>query len=287
VGLDYDHAWSRRYPVRLARAVVMDNITRPLAKVLAPPSIRGIEHLRHVTGPVIFVANHTSHVDTPLLLANLPVEFRHHTVVAAASDYFFDRTWKAAMWSFLLPAIPIERTRVNRRSGDVAAGLLAEGWSLLIFPEGGRSPDGWAQPFRAGAAYLALRTGCPIIPVHLRGARQVLPKQSAEHTAQGGSGTEARRGRRLVRSPVTLTFGSPLSPDEGEDARRFGVRVERAVAVLADESGSDWWQARRRAASGHTPSQRGPEASPWRRSWALDQPRGIPKETEAERWPPR
>ena len=121
VGLDYDHEWSRRYPVRLARAVVMDNVARPAARLLAPATVRGLEHLQHVEGPVIFAANHASHIDTPLLLTTLPVEFRHRTVVAAASDYFFDRTWKSVLWSFALAAIPIERSKVNRKSADTAA----------------------------------------------------------------------------------------------------------------------------------------------------------------------
>ncbi|HEY3941350.1 MAG TPA: lysophospholipid acyltransferase family protein [Acidimicrobiales bacterium] len=289
VGLDYDHEWSRRYPVRLARAVVVDNVTRPVARLLAPPTIRGVEHLRHVGAPAIFVANHTSHIDTPLLLSNLPVEFRHRTVVAAASDYFFDRTWKAALWSFLLPAIPIERTRVNRRSADMAAELIGQGWSLIIFPEGGRSPDGWGQTFRpGGAAYLALRTGRPVVPVHLRGARTVVPRRPRHDTPPGGSGTESAGGRRLVRAPVTLTFGAPMVPDDGEDARRFGVRLERAVEVLADESVSDWWQARRRAGAGRTPSHRGPDASPWRRAWELDRSAStVASPSDAPSWPKR
>ena len=98
IGLDYDHEWSRRYPVRLARAMVMDNITRPAARLMAPATVRGLEHLHNIDGPVIFAANHASHIDTPLLLTTLPVEFRHRTIVAAASDYFFDRTWKAVLW---------------------------------------------------------------------------------------------------------------------------------------------------------------------------------------------
>jgi 1-acyl-sn-glycerol-3-phosphate acyltransferase len=259
VGLDYDHEWSRRYPVRLARAMVMDTVTRPAAKLLAPATIRGLEHLQHVEGPVIFAANHASHIDTPLLLTTLPVDFRHRTIVAAASDYFFDRTWKSVLWSFALAAIPIERSKVNRKSADTAAELLAGGWNLVIFPEGGRSPDGWAQPFRGGAAYLARRTGCPVVPVHVHGTRHVLPK--------------AGESRRLPRrSAVSVVFGAPLTPDEGEDARRFAARIETAVAVLADEVSSDWWTARRRAAKGSTPSPRGPEAAPWRRTWALDPP---------------
>ena len=95
LGVDYDTAWSRRYPVRLARAVVLDNVTRPLAQMVAPPAVRGDEHLVDLEAPVIFAANHSSHVDTPLLLTCLPLRFRHRTVVAAAADYFFDRRWKA------------------------------------------------------------------------------------------------------------------------------------------------------------------------------------------------
>ncbi|HTX62635.1 MAG TPA: lysophospholipid acyltransferase family protein, partial [Acidimicrobiales bacterium] len=174
---------------------------------------------------------------------------------------------KAVLWSFGVAAVPIERARVNRRSADVAAELLEDGWNLVIFPEGGRTPDGWAQPFRGGAAYLARRTGRPVVPVHVNGTRHVLPKSGE---------------RRLPRrSPVSVVFGAPISSDEGEDARRLGSRIETAVAVLADEVSSDWWRARTRAARGDTPSLRGPDVSAWRRSWALD-PR---PDTSRDAWP--
>ena len=278
LGLDYDHEWSRRYPARLLRAAMLDNVTRPLAHLVAPATVRGDEHLRHLEAPVIFAANHTSHLDTPLLLTTLPVRFRHRTVVAAAADYFFDRPWKAAMWSLALAAIPIERSRVNRRSADVAADLLKDKWNLVIFPEGGRSPDGWAQPFRGGAAYLALRTGAPVVPVYLHGTRRILPKHDDEHP--GGSGTE-NLGRPLRRAKVTVMFGPPLAPQEGEDARRFGVRIERAVELLAREVATDWWTARR-STEDATDALHGPDAVPWRRAWAL----GPPQQTGDDRsWP--
>ncbi len=223
VGLDYDHEWSRRYPVRLARAVVLDNVTRPVAKIVAPTTVRGIEHLRHLEGPVIFAANHASHVDTPLLLTTLPLEFRHRTVVAAASDYFFDRTWKAVLWSFSLAAIPIERSKVNRRSADTAAELLEDGWNLVIFPEGGRSPDGWTQPFRGGAAYLARRTGRPVVPVYLHGTR---------HVAASRSGRPAdRRAARAPRPGAGAACGAPRSPwSSGRPCRRAKGRTPGASA---------------------------------------------------------
>ncbi len=288
VGLDYDHDWSRRYPVRLARAVVLDNLTRPVARALAPATIRGDEHLSTLEGPVIFAANHASHVDTPLLLTNLPLRFRHHTVIAAASDFFFDRTWKAVLWSFSLAAIPIERSRINRQSSDTAAELLTDGWNLVIFPEGGRSPDGWTQPFTGGAAYLARRTGRPVVPVYLHGTRHLLPKRpSSAERAPGGSGTENRAGGGLRRSPVTILFGAPLTPDEGESARRFSTRVETAVAQLGREVETDWWTARRSGGAEALRLQRGPEAAPWRRSWALGPSPDERRSSESGGgWPP-
>ncbi|HEX3793354.1 MAG TPA: lysophospholipid acyltransferase family protein [Acidimicrobiales bacterium] len=288
VGLDYDNAWSRRYPVRLARAMVMDNVARPAARVLAPATVRGLEHLGHVDGPVIFAANHASHIDTPLLLTTLPVEVRHKTVVAGASDYFFDRTWKSVLWSFAVAAIPIERHKINRRSGDAAAELIEDGWNLVIFPEGGRSPDGWTHSFTGGAAYLARRTGRPVVPVYLHGTRHVLPKTADAGTrAPGGSGTESRQGGRLRRSPISVLFGAPLTPDEGENTHRFSDRVEAAVATLAREVQSDWWQARRSVSSaapveGAESAHRGPDAPAWRRSWALDQ---APTAARRRTWP--
>src|SRR5664279_1079052 len=270
LGVHYDTAWARKYPVRLARAMVLDNVTRPVARVLASPLVRGEEAFTGLEAPVIFAANHASHADTPLLLSCLPLRFRHRTVVAAAADYFFDRRWKADAWSFVLGAIPIERTKVNRRSADLAAELLADGWNLMIFPEGGRSPDGWAQTFRGGAAYLASRTRRPVVPVHLDGTRHLLPK--------GGKGV--RRAR------TTVTFGTPLWPEEGEDARSFGARIETAVATMADEASTDWWTARKQAARGTTPPLQGPDVAAWRRSWMLS-PAPELRETDDENRLPR
>ena len=87
-------------------------------QVVAPPDVAG-PSISPVAGPLIFVANHTSHVDTPLLLANLPVR-PHHTVVAAAADYFFDRRGRPHV-VVRAAGHPDRADRVNRRSADVAA----------------------------------------------------------------------------------------------------------------------------------------------------------------------
>src|SRR5436190_8343653 len=62
LGADYDTEWARRYPTRLARAVVLDTIGKPLVRAVATPRIHGLDRIEHVEGPVLFAANHASHV---------------------------------------------------------------------------------------------------------------------------------------------------------------------------------------------------------------------------------
>ncbi len=260
LGVDYDTTWTRAPWARLVRRILVDNVTRPFVALVTAPKVFGREHLEALDGPVIFAANHSSHLDTSVVLSCLPERFRRRTVVAAAADYFFDRPWKAALWSLTLGTIPMERNKVNRRSADLAASLLTDRWNLVIFPEGGRSRDGWGQEFRGGAAYLAKRCDIPVVPVHLRGVRPVFPR--GRHTLRPGK-VEVRFGDPLWPSDTTAKAGGE------EDARHFAARIEESVALLADEAETDWWSARRRAAAGQTPAFRGPDASPWRRAWAL------------------
>ena len=72
--------------------------------------------------------------------------------------------------------IPFDRERAQLESLDEALGELAAGRSVLMFPEGTRSPDGTMQEFKSGAGYLALRSGCDVLPIHIRGTYEVLGK---------------------------------------------------------------------------------------------------------------
>ena len=247
VGLDYDHDWSRRYPVRLARALVWTTSPGPRPGSWRRRPCGGWSTSSTSMGPSIFAANHASHIDTPLLLTTLPVEFRHRTVVAAASDYFFDRTWKSVLWSFALAAIPIERSKVNRRSADTAAELVEEGWNLVIFPEGGRSPDGWTAALPRwsrlpGPAYRAPR-GARVPPRH--------PSRPAQNVSAGAEGPGGIRHRVAARrTPAALPHCRPV-----RGAHDSGRGRERPPLLRTGwrppwrrwhaRSHSDWWQARR------------------------------------------
>lgn len=273
-GVDFETDWARSFPARLTRVLLLETVLRPAVRILADPDRAGLDRLEDLraaepTQPVIFAANHHSHVDTPLLLSSVPEPWRHKLFVGAAADYFFKTRFSASANALVLNAIPIERTRVNRRSADRAAALIDEGWSMAIFPEGGRSPDGWGQPFRGGAAYLAIRCAVPVIPLHLEGTGRILRK---------GKTTPSR-------SRTRVTFGSPLWPRDGEDSRKMAARIERAVAALADEVATDWYSARLRAHASASPSLAGPDAPGWRRAWALGD-RGPKRRRVAKRvWP--
>ena len=85
-----------------------------------------LDRLADLDGPAIFAANHHSHVDTPLLLSSLPEPWRHKVFIVAAADYFFTNRLAGGASALALNAIPIERTKVTRRSADLAADLIAQ-----------------------------------------------------------------------------------------------------------------------------------------------------------------
>ena len=248
--------WARRPAARAAREVAQKAALEPLFRSQVRTRVAGIDVLDGLSGPVIFVANHASHLDTPLVLLSLPDEWRRRTAVAAAADYFFDTWWRAVGSAVVFNTLPIER-----RGGSMATTpgqVLDDGWSLLIYPEGTRSTDGYTGRFQLGAAWLAVQHGVPVVPIAHRGTFAAMPR---------GQGWPSRGRRRL-----TLRFGPPLHPGHDESARDFAPRIRDAVAALLDEEQSTWWEARRRQADGATPDPAGPDTARWRRVWQQTEP---------------
>ena len=269
-GSAFQTGWARRTPARTIRMLFSEFPMRPIVQFFARPSMIGIETLSDIPEyqPVIFVANHHSHIDTPLLITSLPLRWRKKLIVGAAADYFFTTRITGALSALFIGAIPIERKKITRKSSDDIATLIDKGWSFMVFPEGGRSPDGWGQQFRGGAAYLSLRCQVPIVPIHLTGTGAIL-----------------RKGRNLPkRSQTTVNFGKPIWPSEEESSRSLAKRVEVAVAQLGDETSSNWWDAKKRLYEDKTPTLHGPQASSWRRAWDLNQ-RKRHHQTANQHWP--
>jgi 1-acyl-sn-glycerol-3-phosphate acyltransferase len=278
LGAEYDTEWARSALARTARSVITEGPIRLLARTLTNPEIVGTDRLDDLTRlddppPVIFAPNHHSHLDTGLMIRSVPSAWRHDLVVAAAADYFFDKHWKAAFSALALNAIPIDREATGRKSSDMIRDLIADGYSLVIYPEGGRSPDGWGQSFKGGAAYLSSRTGAPVVPVFIDGTGAIFGKGMKK----------PKPGRTKV------IFGHPLTAEDGESTRRFNARIEAAVTALGDEALTDYWTARQRAHAGTSPSLTGPEYNGWRRQWALSERRKLGaaglRRRQRRRWP--
>ena len=125
----------------------------------------------------LVVANHASHVDFALAGYALGAPGRE-LVVLAAKDYFFNTNTRRFVVSNFTRLIPFDRERAQLDSLDDAIDELNAGRSVLMFPEGTRSPDGAIHEFKSGAGYLALRGGCDVLPVRITGTYEVLGKGS-------------------------------------------------------------------------------------------------------------
>ena len=278
LGANYDTEWARRPIARAARGLIAEGPMRLIVRGVANPDVVGLDRLGDLSRlddppPVIFAPNHHSHVDTALMIRAIPSCWRRDLVVAAAADYFFDKQWKATLSALALNAIPIDREVTGRKSSDMFRDLVADGHSLLIYPEGGRSPDGWGQEFKGGAAYLSSRTGAPVVPVFIDGSGAIY-----------GKGMKRPKPGR-----TNVVFGAPLYPAEHENTRRFNARIEAAVTRLGDEALTDYWTASKRAARGSSPKLTGPEYNGWRRQWELGEHRKLGaaglRRRQQRRWP--
>jgi 1-acyl-sn-glycerol-3-phosphate acyltransferase len=229
-----DQAWARTPPARVARELVLRGVFGSIVSTYSRRKITGLAHLENLAGPAIFVANHSSHVDTPVLLLSLPARWRRRTAVAAAADYFYRRWLLAGAVSLAFGTIPLER-RGRAAGGDTAhiERLLEDGWSLVVFAEGTRSRDGLVGRMRSGAAVLAAEHGLPLVPVHISGTRAAMP--IGRHWMVRPQG-----GGRLARHTISVSFGAPIDAaalaDRSEAMTRVREFMESCGASLSADA---------------------------------------------------
>jgi 1-acyl-sn-glycerol-3-phosphate acyltransferase len=215
-----DQPWARTLPARLLREAILCGVLGTLMDAYTRRRIVGHEHLEHLDRPVIFVANHASHMDTPALLRALPGRWRRRTAVAAAADYFYVKRALANTVSLAFCTVPLHRRGGSLNAGPPAhlARLLDDKWSVVVFAEGTRSRDGSVGRLRAGSAVIAARYGVPIVPVFVSGTHEAMPT--------GRRWMTRAEGRLLGRRrPIEIAFGAPIVPQPGEDHRHVMERV--------------------------------------------------------------
>ena len=177
--------------------------------------VEGLEKL-DPNANYVFVANHSSYMDIPAILARLPHQFRFFAKKGLFKIPFLGWHLKRA------GHLPVDRSnaRNSLKSMSEGARIVAErGISVLLFPEGGRTPEG-LRPFKEGAAYIAIKAGVPVVPMAIVGMRRLLPMNSIH----------LRAGRAALR------IGDPI-PTAGmklHDREALTGRVRDEVVELLE-----------------------------------------------------
>jgi 1-acyl-sn-glycerol-3-phosphate acyltransferase len=198
-----------------ARGFFLGGVLRPAIKHYVHPEVIGLENLADVSPPLILAANHSSHMDTPLILNSLPKELRRKTLVAAASDYFFSSRWLGLFVSVAIGAVPMDRRAASKQTMDAVDRLLADKWCLVIYPEGSRTLDGRLYRGKTGIARLALSARAPIVPVGISGTYDAMPAGRSWPTS----------------GQVQVRFGKPLTFDR----YRLGVADQLVLRAITDQ----------------------------------------------------
>ena len=133
-----DIPWARCAPARALRETIQSFVLAPLIDLYVRRRARGREHFSRLKPPVIMVANHGSHLDTPVILRALPRRWRRRTAVAAAADYFYRNRLVAFAVSLLFNTVPVSRSGGGLVQGaaDHIHRLIDQRWNLLLYPEG-------------------------------------------------------------------------------------------------------------------------------------------------------
>lgn len=223
-------AWNQSRIAKRVRWFGLATVLLPLTRHVASITVEGLDRVSTIDTPVVYAANHQSHMDAPVILAALPAACRHNVATAAAKEWFgahfhpagYSR-WKRLtnslnyyLSSLFFNVFPLPQREAGTREAIRYLGrLLGNGTSVLIFPEGRRTDDGRIDPFQPGIGMIGSRLRVPVVPVRIEGVDRIL-----HHTWR-----MARRGQARV------AFGEPLYL-EGENYRELARRVEEAVRAL-------------------------------------------------------
>ena len=202
-----------------ARFVAQRGILKGVVWGMMRVTVIDKQKLKGVKRPFVAVANHSSHLDAPLIMGALPRPLARYLAAGAAGDYFFDVWWRRGLTALFFNAFPVDRSGSNPRNIN-AKMLLQHDVPVLVFPEGTRSKDGKMGHFKPGGAALATATGVPVIPIAIIGAHEAHP-----------------RGSKWPKTglPLAVVFGAPMRAKDKENPAEFMARVRAVIAGLLEQ----------------------------------------------------
>jgi len=223
--------WALGQVMRAARLVFYYAAIWPATMLLAAPRVTGRENLRGLRGAALVVCNHVTYLDAAFLLAALPGRLRHRLAIAMAGERLMamrnppaEETlmWRAllrtgyALATALFAVFPLPQKSGYRESFAFAGECADLGYSVLVFPEGARTPDGNLHAFRAGAGLLASNLNLPVVPMRIDGLWEL--KAAGKRMAGPGK--------------ITVRIGEPMPAVIGAPAEEIARELERRVAAL-------------------------------------------------------
>jgi 1-acyl-sn-glycerol-3-phosphate acyltransferase len=184
-----------------------------LATIGARVQVDGLNKI-DTSKPQVYVVNHLSALDIPVLYAHLPFQFR---ILAKKELFRYPFMGWHLRRSGQIPVV-LENPKASVRSLNLAVAALRKGKSLVIFPEGGRSPDGQLHPFMGGAFYAAVKAQVDVVPIALVGTYEML-KMNSFHIQPG---------------PLQMVVGEPIHTEglSTRDIAKITGRAQDAIAEL-------------------------------------------------------
>jgi len=223
-------SWNRSRFAWFLRRISLPTWLLPLARVFVKLDVRGLEHLANINGPVIFAANHQSHMDTPAIFLALPPRWRYKVAPAMAKEFFrahfYPKEFSRMAWftnslnyylsSMFFNAFPLPQREAGTRQtlryiGEITGG----GYSILIFPEGARHPTGAMERFRPGVAMIGARLDVPVVPVRLDDVDKILDPH----------------WKWPKRGTARVSFGAPRRVS-GDNYEALAKQIEDAVREM-------------------------------------------------------
>ena len=179
------HPWQiEPWAKSVRKAMRHKEYTRWVEQYCTPLSVKGQQNLEQLQGPAIFIANHQSHMDTPVIMESLTDQVRDNLLFGAAQDRWFVKGKKKLIlqpWyqSLVMGNFPIMRGG-GSKALEYASWLLDQGSHICVFPEGTRAMSDELGEFRHGVSLLALKHQVPVVPIVMKGLRELRPKGAKE-----------------------------------------------------------------------------------------------------------
>ena len=219
------------FPVKLLRFFGMQMFPFIIVRLFSDLSVEGLENLRKIKSPILFIANHTSYGDQPCLLKVMPLRFKYNVASPAYYDFFYPDRKKVGFFKYyfkrlayhystnLMGLFEISQNHSFKEMMDHLLFVIDKNENLLLFPEGEMTRDNKMKKFKHGAAYIIKKTGISVIPIGIIGLNKVFPPDQ----------------NIPKRGPVNIKFGKLIKFSKNDSLENITKELEKRIWELSKD----------------------------------------------------